>query len=211
MTGFPSSKLKGRWRIKIPPPNRWDRNPQELCTFANLWCESESGYCMEMTGGHVQMHNVRCFCNVGTSLSVSNAEVGLHGCILGYPKPSSNYGLVVGNRGLVWLQQSVLRYCKHGAFLRDTGILKMHACEIHQAANAFGCIIPNEAELEVTQCRLAEIENKWHRSSRPCKLFQEANYNQAGESFKHIQTYTRNMHARTQTCTYVMMSGDARW
>ena len=129
MTGFPISKLKGRWRIKIPAPNAWDRNPQELCTFTNLLCESESGYCMEMTAGHVQMHNVRCFCNAGTSLSVSNTEVGLHGCILGFPKPSANYGLVVGSRGLVWLQQSVLRYCKHGAFLRDTGILKMHLCK----------------------------------------------------------------------------------
>ena len=137
VTGFPISKLRGRWRIKIPPPNRWDRNPQELCTFTNVWCESDSGYCMEITQGHVQMHNVRCFCNGGTSLSVSNTEVGvsfarvecvrdtyslhpdctenslisqLHGCILGYPKPGASYGIVVGEKGVVWMQQTVMRY-----------------------------------------------------------------------------------------------------
>ena len=79
------------------------------------------------------------------------------------------------------MRQSVLRYCKNGAFLRDTGTLKMHMCEIHRAAHAFGCIIPNESELEVTGSRLAEIESNWHRASRPAELYQEANYNQDGE------------------------------
>ena len=181
VTGFPAAKLKGRWRIKIPPPSAWDRNPQELCTFTNLLCESQSGYCMDISGGHVQMHNVRCFCKGGTAMAVSDTEVGMHGCILGNPKPSASYGLVVGNKGLVWMQQSVLRYCKIGAFMRETGILKMHLCEVHQAAHAFGSLVPNEAELEITNCRLAEIECKWHRSSRPSKLFQEANYDQHGE------------------------------
>ena len=60
-------------------------------------------------------------------------------------------------------------------------MLKMHLCEIHRAAHAFGCIIPNEADLEITNCRLAEIESKWHRASRPSKLFQEANYNEHGD------------------------------
>jgi len=134
VTGFPASKLRGRWRIRIPPPNPWDRNPQELCTFTDVWCESDSGYCMEITQGHVQMHNVRCFCNGGTSLSVSNTEVGvscagllvqarprlrpdgqvpadqLHGCILGFPRPGASYGIVVGEKGLVWMQQTVMRY-----------------------------------------------------------------------------------------------------
>jgi len=91
-TGFPSSKLRGRWRIRIPAPQPWDRNPQDLCTLTNLLCQSESGYCVDITLGHVQMHNVRCFCNNGTALAVSNAEVGLHGCILGFPKASASYG-----------------------------------------------------------------------------------------------------------------------
>ena len=76
---------------------------------------------------------------------------------------------------------SVLRYCKTGAFLRDTGALKMHMCEIHRAAHAFGCIIPNEADIEITNCRLADIESEWHRATRPSKLFQEANYNEQGD------------------------------
>jgi len=57
----------------------------------------------------------------------------------------------------------------------------MHMCEIHRAAHAFGCIIPNEADIEITNCRLAEIESEWHRATRPSKLFQEANYNEQGE------------------------------
>ena len=40
---------------------------------------------------------------------------------------------------------------------------------------------PNEADLEVTSCRLAEIESNWHIVTRPSKLFQEANYNENGE------------------------------
>lgn len=181
VTGFPATKLRGRWRIRIPPPDPWVRNPQEMCSLTNVWCESESGYCMEISNGHVQLHNSRVFCNGGTALSVFNCEVGLHGCILGFIRPRSNYGLVVGDRGVVWMRQSVLRNCKNGAFLRDTGVLKMHQCEIHRAAHAFGCIIPNEADLEVTSCRLAEIENNWHIVTRPSKLFQEANYNENGE------------------------------
>ena len=184
VTGFPASKLQGRWRIKISPPDAWDRNPQELCTFIDVWCESESGYCMEISQGQIQMHNVRMFCNGGTALAISDSEVGLHGCILGNLKKESqaNYGLLVGEKGLVWMQQSVLRYCKSGAFLRETSILKMHLCEIHRTACAFGCIVPNESELEVTNCRLAEIESNWHRCSRPSKLFQEACYNEQGNS-----------------------------
>jgi len=54
-------------------------------------------------------------------------------------------------------------------------------CEIHRAAHAFGCIIPNEADIEITNCRLAEIESEWHRATRPSKLFQEANYNEQGD------------------------------
>ena len=182
VTGFPASKLRGRWRVRIPPPTPWDRNPQEVCTFTNVWCESDSGYCMEITLGHVQMHNSRVYCNAGTSLSVSNTEVGLHGCVLGFPKPSANYGLVVGHKGVVWMHQSVLRCCKNGAFLRETGVLKMHMCEVHRTAHAFGCIIPNESTLEVTNSRLAEIESNWHRASRPASLFQQANYNEKGKS-----------------------------
>ncbi len=181
VTGFPASKLRGRWRVRIPPPTPWDRNPQEVCTFTNVWCESDSGYCMEITLGHVQMHNSRVYCNAGTSLSVSNSEVGLHGCVLGFPKPSANYGLVVGHKGVVWMHQSVLRCCKNGAFLRETGVLKMHMCEVHRSAHAFGCIIPNESSLEVTNSRLAEIESNWHRASRPASLFQQANYNEKGK------------------------------
>jgi hypothetical protein len=182
VTGFPASKLRGRWRVRIPPPTPWDRNPQEVCTFTNVWCESDSGYCMEITLGHVQMHNSRVYCNAGTSLSVSNTEVGLHGCVLGFPKPSANYGLVVGHKGVVWMHQSVLRCCKNGAFLRETGVLKMHMCEVHRTAHAFGCIVPNESTLEVTNSRLAEIESNWHRASRPASLFQQANYNEKGKT-----------------------------
>ena len=106
----------------------------------------------------------------------------MHGCIVGYPKPSANYGVVVGHKGVVWMHQSVLRCCKNGAFLRETGVLKMHMCEVHRTAHAFGCIIPNESSLEVTNSRLAEIETNWHRASRPAFLFQEANYNEKGKS-----------------------------
>jgi len=38
------------------------------------------------------------------------------------------------------------------------------------------------SDIEITKCKLAEIESEWHRATHPSKLLPEADYNEQGAS-----------------------------